>query len=335
MKLKKKNRNTIIIAEAGVNHNGNMRNAKKLIDIASKAKADYVKFQTFNVDDLILKNTKTAEYQKKNLKSNVSQHKMLKKYQLSEIDQISLKNYAKKKKIKFLSTAFDLKSLHFLKKLNLDFIKIPSGEITNYPLLKEISYSKKKVLLSTGMSTINEIKSALKVLNKNKSEVIILHCTSDYPANLINLNLAFLTKLKKLGYKVGYSDHSKSILTPSIAVALDCKVIEKHFTISKKLKGPDHKASLEPDELEKMIKLIRQTEIILGSHNKIITPSEHRTKMLVRKSIVASINIKKGEIFSKKNITTKRPGNGLSPFLIKKILGKKSKINYFKDQQIK
>ena len=335
MNLKKKNKKTIVIAEAGVNHNGNMNIARKLIDTAVTARADYVKFQTFDVDSLILKNTKTAEYQKKNLGSEISQYKMLKKYQLSEKDQINLKIYANKKKIKFLSTAFDLKSLYFLKKLDLDFFKIPSGEITNYPLLKEISYSKKKILLSTGMATFSEIKSALKVLKKKKSDLVILHCSSDYPADLKNLNLTFLKKLKMLGYNVGYSDHSESILTPSIAVALGCKVIEKHFTLSRKLKGPDHKASLEPNELKDMIKFIRQTELMLGSEKKIITSSEHKTKMLVRKSIVACRCIKKGEIFTVKNLTTKRPGDGVSPFLFKKILGKKSPVNYDKDQQIK
>ena len=335
MNYNKKFLKTIVIAEAGVNHNGDMNMAKRLIDIASKAKADYVKFQTFDVDSLILKNAKTAEYQKRNLGSSISQYEMLKKYQLSESDQINLKKYAKKKKIKFLSTAFDLKSLYFLRKLKLDFIKIPSGEITNYPLLKEISYSKKKILLSTGMATLNEIKAALGVLKKKKSDLIILHCSSDYPANLKNLNLTFLKKLKNLGYDVGYSDHSKSILTPSVAVALGCKVIEKHFTLSKKLKGPDHKASLEPNELINMVKFIKQTELMLGSENKVITVSEHKTKLLVRKSIVAAKIIKKGEIFTKKNLTTKRPGNGMSPFLIKKILGKKCSVNYSKDQQIK
>ena len=335
MILKKKNKKTIVIAEAGVNHNGDMSIAKKLINAAATAKADYVKFQTFDVDSLIIKNTKAAEYQKKNLGNGISQYEMLKMYQLSENEQINLKQYAKKKKIKFLSTAFDLKSLYFLKKLKLDFIKIPSGEITNYPLLKKISHSKKKILLSTGMATLNEIIAALKVLKKKKKDLVILHCSSDYPANLKNLNLSFLNKLKNLGYDVGYSDHSASILTPSIAVALGCKVIEKHFTLSKKLKGPDHKASLEPDELTNMIKLIEQTELMLGSEKKIITSSEHKTKLLVRKSIVAATNIKKGEVFTEKNLTTKRPGNGMSPFLTKKILGKKCSMNYAKDQQIK
>ena len=335
MRFKKLNKKTIVIAEAGVNHNGDISIAKKLIDAAAIAKADYVKFQTYDVDSLLLKETKTAEYQKKNLGNNISQYKMLKKYQLSESNQINLKRYATKKKIRFLSTAFDLKSLYFLKKLNLDFIKIPSGEITNYPLLKEISQFKKKILLSTGMATLNEIKAALQVLKKRKRELVILHCSSDYPADLKNLNLAFLRKLKMLGYDVGYSDHSESVITPSIAVTLGCKVIEKHFTLSKKLKGPDHKASLEPNELKDMIKFIKQTELMVGSEKKFITPSEKKTKILTRKSIVAYTSIKKGEIFTKKNLTTKRPGNGISPFLIKKILGKKCPTNYVKNQQIK
>ena len=329
----KKNK-TIIIAEAGVNHNGNINLAKKLINVASKAGADYVKFQTFDVDHLILKNTKTANYQKRNLKNNISQYLMLKKYQLSDNSHKELLKYSKKKKIKFLSTAFEEKSLKLLEKYKLDYIKIPSGEITNYPLLKKISNLKKKVLLSTGMATYKEIKQALKIF-KNKKNVIILHCTSDYPANLKDLNLNFIKRLKKLGYKVGYSDHSSSVITPSIAVALGCKVIEKHFTLSKNFKGPDHKASLEPKELIKMVSFIRDTEKMLGSKNKTITISEQKTKLLVRKSLVANSYIKKGEIFSQKNITTKRPGIGISPFKIKKFLGKKSSRNFRKDQFIK
>jgi N,N'-diacetyllegionaminate synthase len=330
----KKNK-TIIIAEAGVNHNGNIYLAKKLIDVASKAGADYVKFQTFDVDHLILKNTKTAIYQKRNLKNDISQYSMLKKYQLTDSKHKQLINHSKKKKIKFLSTAFEEKSLGLLKKYKLDYIKIPSGEITNYPFLKKISKLKQKVLLSTGMATVDEIKQALKVLKKRKKDIIILHCTSDYPAKLKDLNLNFIKKLKKFGYEVGYSDHSSSIITPSIAVALGCKVVEKHFTLSKKLKGPDHKASLEPNELIKMIGFIRDAENMLGSQDKIITKNEQKTKLLVRKSLVASNNIKKGEIFSLKNITTKRPGGGVSPFKIKKYLGKKSTKQFKKDQFIR
>lgn len=275
-----KRNKTVIIAEAGVNHNGSISLAKKLIDVASKAKADYVKFQTFDIDNLILKKTKIASYQKKNLKKNISQYLMLKKYILTDSNHQDLINYSKKKKIKFLSTAFEEKSLKVLMRYNLDYIKIPSGEITNYLLLKKISKIKKKILLSTGMATLKEIKQALKVLKKNKKDLVILHCTSDYPANLNDLNLNFLKKLKKLGYQVGYSDHSTNIITPSIAVALGCKVIEKHFTLSKKLEGPDHKASLEPQELIEMVRYVRDTEKILGSKNKKITKSEKKNKII-------------------------------------------------------
>ena len=330
-----KNNKTIVIAEAGVNHNGKINLAKKLIDVASKAGADYVKFQTFDVDQLILKNTKTANYQKRNLKNNISQYQMLKKYQLTDDDHKELLKYSKKKKIKFLSTAFEEKSLSLLKKYKLDYIKIPSGEITNYPFLNQISKLKKKILLSTGMATLDEIKQAIKELRKKKKYITILHCTSDYPANLKDLNLNFIKKLKKLGCEVGYSDHSSSVITPSIAVTLGCKVVEKHFTLSKKLNGPDHRASLEPRELRKMISLIRDTEKMLGLNDKIITKSEQKTKLLVRKSLVAKNDIKKGEIFTKKNITTKRPGSGISPFKINKFLGKKSPKNFKKDQLIK
>ena len=260
---------------------------------------------------------------------------MLKKYQLAERSYKRLIDYSKKKNIKFLSTAFEEKSLSLLEKYKLDYIKIPSGEITNYLFLKKISKLKRKVLLSTGMATITEIKQALKIIKRRKKDLIILHCTSDYPANLKDLNLNFIKKLKKFGYEVGYSDHSSSIITPSIAVALGCKVIEKHFTLSRNLKGPDHKASLEPQELIKMVSYIRDVEKMLGLEDKIITKSEQKTKLLVRKSLVARNDIKKGEIFSEKNITTKRPGKGISPFKIKKYLGKKSIKQFKKDQFIK
>ena len=330
----KKNK-TVIIAEAGVNHNGKIQLAKKLIDIASKAGADYVKFQTYNVDHLILKNTKTAIYQKKNLKKNLSQYSMLKKYQLTANDHNILISHSKKKKIKFLSTAFDEKSLELLSNYKLEYIKVPSGEITNYPLLKRISKSKKKILLSTGMSSIEEIKDALKVLKRKKKDITIMHCTSDYPANLKDLNLNFIHKLKKFGCQVGYSDHSSSLITPSIAVGLGCKVVEKHFTLSKNLIGPDHKASLEPQDLYKMISYVRETDKMLGLMKKVITRSEKKTKLLVRKSLVASKDIKKGDFFSYENITTKRPGTGISPFKIKNYVGKKSQKNFKKNQLIK
>jgi len=222
-----------------------------------------------------------------------------------------------------------------LEKYKLDYIKIPSGEITNYPFLEKISKLNRKVLLSTGMATVAEIKQALNVLKKRKKNLTILHCTSDYPANFKDLNLNFIKKLKKFGYDVGYSDHSSSVITPSIAVTLGCKVVEKHFTLSRNLKGPDHKASLEPDELIEMINFIRDVEKMLGSEDKIITKSEQKTKLLVRKSLVARKNIKKGEIFSHENITTKRPGSGVSPFKIKKYFGKKSIKQFKKDQFIR
>lgn len=333
--MKLKVNKTIIIAEAGVNHNGKINVAKKLIDLASKAGADYVKFQTFDVNKLILKNAKTAEYQRKNLKNNISQYSMLQKYQLSYKNHETLVNYSKSRNIKFLSTPFDETSLELLNKFNLDFIKIPSGEITNYPLLKKISKLNKKILLSTGMASMREIKQALKVLKRKKKGITILHCTSDYPAELKDLNLNFLHKLKKLGYDIGYSDHSSSIITPSIAVSLGCKIIEKHFTLSKKMKGPDHKASLEPKELKKMVNYVRQTEKILGINKKKITRSEKKTKLLVRKSLVALKNISKGEKFTYNNIATKRPGTGISPFKIINFVGKKSKKNFKKDEMIK
>ena len=330
----KKNK-TIVIAEAGINHNGKLNLAKKLIDKASEAGADYVKFQSFNVDQLLIKKAKIANYQKQNLKQNISQYSMLKKYQLSEYDHIVLYKYAKKKKIKFLSTAFDNKSFELLSTFKLDYVKIPSGEITNYFFLKKISSLDKKVLLSTGMATVKEIKEALIILNKDFKNLTLMHCTSDYPAHLKDLNLNFIHRLKKFGYPVGYSDHSTSLITPSIAVSLGCQIVEKHFTLSRKLKGPDHKASLEPNELKEMISYIKNTKEMLGSKYKLITPSEKKTKLYVRKSIVALKDIKKGDIFNEKNITAKRPGNGISPMCVPKFFGKKSIKNYKKDQLIK
>ena len=282
---------TIVIAEAGVNHNGKLHIAKKMVDHAKRAGADYIKFQSFDSNEIVTESAKKAEYQlEKNDKE--TQYQMLKKLEINKQFLNQIVKYSKKKKIKFLSTAFDEKSLKLLEKYKLDYIKIPSGEITNYPLLKQISMLKKKVLLSTGMASLSEIRQALKVFRKKK-DITILHCTSDYPANLKDLNLNFIKKLKKFGCEVGYSDHSSSIITPSIAVSLGCKVVEKHFTLSKNLKGPDHKASLEPQELKRMISLIRDTEKMLGSNNKIITKSEQKTKLLVRKSLVAKNDIKK------------------------------------------
>ncbi len=326
---------TIVIAEAGVNHNGNIRIAKRLVDIAKFAKADYVKFQSFSYEKLVTADAPKAKYQKINAKKE-SQKKMLKKLQLSHSDQKILIKYCKKKKIKFLSTAFDIDNLKFLIKQNIEIIKIPSGEITNLPLLSYISKINKRIFLSTGASTIKDIKKAFKILKKKKKKITILHCNSAYPTPISDLNLNVIKTFKKeFNCDVGLSDHSLSITAPSLAVTLGASVIEKHFTLDRKMKGPDHKSSLEPGELKEMIKLIKETELALGASNKIVTKSETLNKKIIRKSLVASKFIKKGEKFTKNNIEVKRPGNGINPMEINKIFGKTAKINFKPDSLIK
>ena len=326
---------TIIIAEAGVNHDGKLHKALKLVDIAKKAGADYVKFQTFIPDQMITKNAKMALYQINSQNKN-NQYQLLKKLSLSFSDQKIIFNYCNKKKIKFLSTAFDLKSLDFLLNLGVDYIKIPSGEITNYTLLKKISKINKKVILSTGASTLKEISAAVKVLNLRKNSLTIMHCNSSYPTPLEDVNLNVLKKIKKkYKYSIGYSDHTLSLAVPVGSIALGASIIEKHFTISRKLKGPDHKSSLEPNELSQMINLIRDFEKSLGKSEKVVTKSEARNRTIIRKSIVASKNIYKGERFAIHNVSLKRPGDGISPMNLKKVIGKIAKRKFNKDEKIK
>lgn len=326
---------TIIIAEAGVNHNGSLKLAKKLIDAAKNVKADYIKFQSFNHEKLTTKNAPKADYQMKTSKIKESQYTMLKKLELSKSNQIKLIEYCKKKKIKFLSTAFDTENLKFLINQGIDYIKIPSGEITNLPFLRFIKKKNKKVLLSTGASNTAEITEALKIL-KIKKKVTIMHCNSAYPTPLNDINLNSLKFLQeKFNCNIGLSDHSLSIVAPSGAVAIGATVIEKHFTLSRKLQGPDHKSSLLPNEMSTMIKNIREMEKALGKKEKKITKSEKKNRKIIRKSIVASIDIKKGEKFSLKNLAFKRPGYGISPMKLKKVQGKKSKKNYKADELIR
>tara|TARA_B100002052_G_scaffold254466_1_gene244063 strand:+ start:936 stop:1940 length:1005 start_codon:yes stop_codon:yes gene_type:complete len=330
---------TLIIAEAGVNHNGNVRIAKRLVLSAKKAGADFIKFQTFNPVSLTTKNANQAPYQFKNIKKKQSQRKMLEKLALTKNDFITLKKYSKKINIGFLSTAFDIESLGFLiKKCELKIIKIPSGEITNYPYLRFAGSLKKKIFLSTGMSEVKEIERAVKTLiaaGTRKTKITILHCTSSYPAPEKELNLKALVLLrKKFNIEVGYSDHSDKIETSVAAVALGAKVIEKHFTLNKRFKGPDHKSSIDVIELKKMVDMIRNTEKSLGCEKKLLTKSEKKNLVLVRKSIVALRRIKKGELFTEENITCKRPANGISPIHWKKVIGKKAKKNFLPDQFI-
>ena len=328
-----------IIAEAGINHNGSIRIAKRLIDIAAKAGANAVKFQTFNTENLVTKSAKKAKYQKKNDNRKESQFDMLKKLELSPLMHKILLSYCKKKNILFLSSPFDLQSIDFLNNLGLKIFKIPSGEITNLPYLEKLGKLNKKIILSTGMSNINEIKDALNILIKKgtkKNNITVLHANTEYPTPMRDVNLRSMVSIgKTFNVNFGYSDHTLGSEVSIAAVALGAKCIEKHFTLNCKMKGPDHRASLEPKELTKMIFAIRNLEIAMGSRIKKPSKSETANIKIVRKSLVASQNIKKGEIFTEQNLTAKRPGDGLSPFKIIKFLGKKSLKNYKKDQQIK
>lgn len=330
---------TLVIAEAGVNHNGKLNLALKLVDIAAKAKADYIKFQTYNTDNLVQKKLGLANYQKKNSKKLSTQYNLLKKLELSHSDHIKIIKKCKRKKVKFLSSPFDLKSIDFLNKLKLNIFKIPSGEITNIPYLRKIGSLKKKIILSTGMSDINEIDKAIKILisaGTKKKDISILHCSSEYPAGIKNLNLLSIRYLKKkFDMKVGYSDHSLGLHASFTAVALGAKIIEKHFTINKKFNGPDHKASLSPSELKSLVKGIRTVESSLGNYKKKANSEELKNLKFIRKFIVAKNKIKKGEIFSENNLTTKRAAAGIVASDWDKIIGKRAKRNFKYDENIK
>lgn len=326
-----------IIAEAGVNHNGDLNIARKLIDVATEAGADAIKFQTFKADQLVCKDVKKAQYQLETTEKNETQYEMIKKLELSYEMHKELIEYSRTKGIKFLSTPFDIESIELLTELGIDIFKIPSGEITNLPYLQKIAELDKKIILSTGMSTMQEIEETLEVLNyKQKRNVVVLHCNTEYPTPLEDVNLkAMLTIKNQLGVEIGYSDHTDGIEVPIAAVAMGATVIEKHFTLDRNMEGPDHKASLEPMQLKQMILAIRNIERALGDGVKKPSKSELRNMDIARKSIVALNNIKKGEVFSENNITTKRPGNGLSPMRWNEVLGKKADRDYKKDELIK
>ena len=327
-----KKKNVIIIAEAGVNHNGKIKLAKKLIDIAKKSGADYIKFQAYKTEELVIKNLAGAKYQEKNLKKKINQFNLLKNLELKKKDYVELIKYSKKKKIKCLFSVFDTQSLEMLINLNIKEIKIPSGEIDNYPLLKLIAKKKFKVFLSTGMSSLRDIKKTLKIFKKfglPKKKIITMHCNTDYPTNIVDVNLRAMISMKlKLKTKVGYSDHTQGFETAISSVALGAEAIEKHITISKKLIGPDHAASIEPQDFKNFVQLLRNTTLLLGEDVKKISKSEKKNKKFVKKSIVAKIEIKKGELFSEKNITCKRPAGGIKPFRWENIIGKKAKKNF-------
>lgn len=327
---------TLIIAEAGVNHNGNLELAKKLVDAAKEAGADIVKFQTAQLDSLVSKFAPMAEYQKKNIGEESSQREMLKKLLLPFEDFIELRNYCIMQDIEFLSTPFDIASIKFLEKM-VNVWKIPSGEITNLPYLIEIAKTKKPIIMSTGMCDLYEVEEAIEILKKYESgEVTLLHCNTQYPTPFEDVNLASMNTLrKKFGVEVGYSDHTLGIEVPIAAVALGATVIEKHFTLDKKMSGPDHKASLEPQEFAEMVNAIRHIENSIGDGQKRPSVSEEPNKAVVRKSIVAARRIKKGEIFTEDNLTTKRPGNGISPMNWFEVLGKEAIRDFEEDELIK
>jgi len=354
---------TYIIAEAGVNHNGSIENAKALIDVASKAGADAVKFQTFKTENVISVSAPKADYQVEQTGAEESQYEMVKKLEFDAAAHVTLVDYANTVGIQFLSTAFDEDSLVLLtRNFDLPVLKIPSGEINNAPFLVKIAQTKKPIILSTGMATLGEIETALSILAFGyvstgldpswesfqsayaslngqmalKKYVTILHCTTEYPAPLEEVNLRVMDSIAAaFSLPVGYSDHTQGITIPVAAVARGATMIEKHFTLDRNMEGPDHKASLEPDELTNMVCAIREVEKSLGQSVKIPTLSEQKNKTIARKSLVAKKAIKTGELFSEDNLTCKRPGNGISPLHFWDLLGKKCQQDYQADDLIR
>ncbi len=319
------NKKVIIIAEAGVNHNGSYELAIKMVDAAKRAGADYVKFQTAKPELVISTFAPKAEYQKETTGAAESQLEMCKAIHLPLTDYKPLKEYCDKVGIGFMSTPFDLVSIDVLEPLDMDYYKIPSGEITNLPYLRKIASKHRPVILSTGMCEVEEVEAALQVLEQGgvkRSDIIVLHCNTEYPTPMADVNLRAMDDLRRsLGVEVGYSDHTKGIEVPIAAVALGATVIEKHFTLDKTMEGPDHKASLEPDELKAMVDAIRNIEQALGDGHKHVSPSERKNMDIARKSIVAARDIRKGEVLTEDNITTKRPGNGISPMRWDSVIG--------------
>lgn len=325
-----------IIAEAGVNHNGNIDVAKRLVDVAYESGADVVKFQTFQADHLVSRYAQKAEYQRRLTDEKETQREMLKKLELTYDMHVELSRYCKEVGIHFLSTPFDLDSIDLLENIGMSLYKIPSGEITNLPYLRKIGSLKKPVILSSGMSTMGEVKEAVKILKENgASDVSVLHCNTQYPTPMQDVNLNVMNTIRKeIGVCVGYSDHTEGIEVPIAAVAMGAEIIEKHFTLDKTMEGPDHKASLEPQELKAMIKAIRNIELAMGDAAKRPTRSESDNIAVVRKSIVAKRKIEAGEIFSDENITAKRPGTGISPMLWDSVIGRAANRKYEEDELI-
>ena len=330
----------LIIAEAGVNHNGSLELAKRLVDEAALAGVDLIKFQSFQADKLVSRSARQAEYQQHNLgnQGGDSQYAMLKRLELSQEQHEELVAYCRGKNIRFFSTAFDLESIDYLHSLHLGLWKIPSGEITNYPYLKKIARYGEPVILSTGMCELSDIEAALQVLQDNglrKEQMIVLHCNTEYPTPMRDVNLKAMQEInKKFGLQVGYSDHTEGIEVPIAAVALGATVIEKHFTLDRTMEGPDHKASLEPKELRAMVKAIRNIEEALGNGHKTISESERKNIAVARKSIVAACPIRKGELLTEINLTVKRPGNGISPMRWEEVVGTRATRDYREEEMI-
>lgn len=334
-----KKKRTTIIAEAGVNHNGSIQTAKELIKVAAHAGADIVKFQTFKAESLLTKKAEKAHYQKAITSAEETQFDMIKNLELNEAAHFDLMKYAEKEKIQFLSTPFDTESIQLLDKLGIPIYKIPSGEINNLPYLRDISKRGKPVIISTGMSTMDEIRSAIDILTQSslsKDDITVLHCNTEYPTPIHDVNLNAMVNMgNELDVSVGYSDHTLGIEVAIAAVALGAEVIEKHFTLDRSFSGPDHSASLEPDELKSMVTSIRNIEFALGDGIKRPSKSEKKNIPIARKSIVAKIDINKGDLFSEDNLSTKRPGTGISPMYWDDLIGRIAEKSFQKDDLIK
>ena len=329
---------TFIIAEAGVNHNGSLKTAKQLVDVASEAGVDMVKFQTFSADRLVTTSAHKADYQNKTTAASESQHEMIRKLELSREMHEDIIAYCKQYNIEFFSTGFDTQSIDMLVDLGLKQFKIPSGEITNFPYLRHIGKFGKPVILSTGMAILGEIEAALDVLETSgtpRSQITVLHCNTEYPTPMEDVNLkAMLAIRDAFGVKIGYSDHTLGIEVPIAAVALGATVIEKHFTLDRTLPGPDHRASLEPEELKAMVQSIRNIEKAMGDGIKRPSPSEAKNKPIARKSLVAATAIRAGECFTEANLAVKRPGTGISPMCWDEFIGQVAQKDYQKDELI-
>jgi len=328
----------LIIAEAGVNHNGDMQIARQLIDAAAEAGADLVKFQTFRADRLVTTSAGKAAYQMATTATQESQHEMIRRLELTDAMHDELIAHCRQRKIEFFSTAFDLESLDYLMGLGMARIKVPSGEITNFPYLRKVAGFGKEVILSTGMSNLGEIEAAIDVLEKartSRAQIIVLHCNTEYPVPIPEVNLRAMRSIgEAFGVKVGFSDHTEGIEIAIAAVALGATVIEKHFTLDRSLPGPDHRASIEPDELGRMIRSIRNVEQAMGDGIKRPSASEKKNRLVLRKSLVASRRIVKGEAFSAENINVKRPGAGISPMRFDEVLGRIAARNFDPDEMI-